>query len=162
VISYNQIEKLFDVDTDFDSVEVENFLPIYEFSQLQNVLLSDYSKENVPYDKGLGRYSVGHDLSSLECIDIAAKRVTEIMGEEYVCSGHYSVKYQIKDGNVPMLYNHRDTQGGNITVDLVVDSTIIPASLSSSLTTSLTVSLTTSRIIDFISLILKLDMTKSI
>ena len=124
MISYNQIEKLFDVDTDFDSVEVEKFLPIYEFSQLQKVLLSDYSKENVPYDKGLGRYSIGHDLSSLECIDIAAKRVTEIMGEEYVCSGHYSVKYQIKDGNVPMLYNHRDTQGGNITVDLVVDSTI--------------------------------------
>ena len=79
MISYKEIERLFDVNTDFESVEVEKFLPIEELSKLQKTLRDDYSRDNVPYDKGLGRYSVGHDLSSLECIEIAAKRVTEIL-----------------------------------------------------------------------------------
>lgn len=124
MISYKEIEEIFNVDTDFESVEIDNFFEQEDFEKIQSIILSDYAGNDVPYDKGLGRYSAGNNISATRCIFLSEEKISNLLGEEYKLSGHYSVKYQIKDDSIPMLYDHRDTQGGNITVDLVIDSTI--------------------------------------
>lgn len=124
MIKYSEIEKLFNVDSDFKSKLIDEFFDPDDFKKMQDLVMEDYSKPDVPYDKGLGRYSAPNNLSSIRAIWVAEEKVSQLLGEEYKISGQYSVKYQIKDGNIPMLYDHRDTQGGNITVDIVIDSTL--------------------------------------
>jgi hypothetical protein len=110
------------------SIYKENIFDINLFNKIKKVTLSYLDNiEKSKYVKEVGRYYnimfFDEDLKS-EILKIARHELKDNSLDIAYCQ---AIKYQIQDGAIPKLSEHRDTAsspGGCITMDILIDSTI--------------------------------------
>lgn len=124
--TFEEIKEIFKYDSTFDSFAVENLLGEELFEKIKNQILWEYGPESPKqpsFDRRFGRWQTENALTQ-EFLDHSSEIATKLTGTLYKNTGNYSVKYKEHEGHTPYLHRHVDTNGGNITIGLVIENNV--------------------------------------
>ena len=129
--TYEEIEKIFDVSTPWTHFSIKDWLPEELFNDLKKIIIDSYNdKSKAEYDPAYGRWLVSN-MPFYEIPDFYDRILEHAKNalkphddnwDSYVSLGRFGWKYESIDGVIPSLIGHKDTNGGSVQFDIVIDS----------------------------------------
>lgn len=113
---------LFDIpNLDVEPHLITNFLSESNFQKLKLEVLQNLTK--APYDSLVARWNCGINVPEEVQAEILQKVRSICKNDDLQYAYNHLVKYQIKDGCIPSLWEHIDQNGSHISVNITIETT---------------------------------------
>ena len=102
---------------------VEGFFPDEMFARVKNAINSiGLGTDSLKYHTMIGRWESDFRLDS-DIEEYCVNKAREIFGDESLQKAYFfAVRYQIKDGCIPHLWEHTDQNGTQTTIDITIEN----------------------------------------